>query len=92
MAEEPQNFAEMLTPIPRQQGKSITMSFPDAMKQIINGKKVRRMEWETQSDYCLLKEGWLTIFRKGKFHTWLVNDGDMLADDWYIVGELNATN
>lgn len=73
-----------LTPIPRKQGESITMSFPDAMKEIINGNKVRRMSW-TGEDHGLLKDGWLTIFTKGQFHTWLINDGDMEGQDYIVI-------
>lgn len=64
-----------------------TMSFPDAMRKIIEGNSVARVSWGNK-DYCLLKDGWLTIFRNGKFNTWQVSDGDMIdANDW-IVTEL----
>ena len=74
-----------LTPIPRDPGQSITMSFPDAMTKIIAGEKVRRMSWETQTDHCLLKDGWLTIHTKGAFHNWLINDGDIEGQDWIVI-------
>ncbi len=80
---------EILTPIPRKQGESITMSFPDAIREVIKGKKVRRMSWETQSDHCLLKDGWLSIHTKGQFHRWLVNDGDIEGFDWIVTGGTN---
>jgi len=74
-----------LTPAPTAQTKTATMSFPQAMQAVINGKKVRRRSWDIISDYGLLKDGWLTIFTKGTFYTWKVNDGDMEALDWEIV-------
>ena len=74
-----------LTPLPRKKGESITMSFPDAMREIINGKKVRRLSWTTESDHGLLHNGWLSIFTKGDYHTWSVNDGDLEGQDWIIV-------
>ena len=74
-----------LTPIPRQQGKSITMNFPDAMKEVIKGNKVTRISWANK-DYCFLKGEWLTIYIKGAFHTWLISEGDMVdAEDWIVV-------
>lgn len=72
-----------LTPISRKPGQSITMSFPDAMKAILRGKSITRLSW-TNGDYCLMKDSWLTIYTKGAFHTWLINDGDMEANDWII--------
>jgi len=82
---------EYLTPPPiiRSPGESITMDFPEAMREIMNGKSIRRMSWLTASDYCLLKDGWLTIHTKGAFHNWSVNDGDMEGQDWIVVKELN---
>ena len=79
------NDGAMLTPIPRKKGQSITMDFPNAMREVSKGKKVRRMSWETDSDRGLLKDGWLSIHTKGKYHTWLVSDGDMEGQDWIII-------
>lgn len=74
---------EMLTPKPVQVSKPLTMNFPEAMRKILNGEKVERVSWGG-SDYCLLKDGWLTIFTKGEFHTWSINDGDMEGNDWVV--------
>lgn len=87
----PSTLTPTLTPTPKVQGQAITMDFPDAMREVINGKKVARVSWSHQ-DYCLLKDGWLTIFIKGEFHTWSVNDGDMEGQDWAIVKETSETN
>ena len=80
---------ELLTPIPRTEGQSITMDFPNAIRQIIAGKKVKRMSW-SDGDYGFLKDEWLSIFTKGKFHTWLVSAGDMVdSQDWIVIKENN---
>lgn len=76
---------QMLTPIPREVGQSITMSFPDAMREILKGNNVRRMEWSDDSDHCLLKDGWLSIYINGGYHTWKVSDGDMEGNDWIVI-------
>jgi len=79
---------ELLTPLPRKEGQSITMDFPDAIREIMNGKKVTRISWGND-DYGVLKDGWLTIYTKGAFHTWSVSDGDMEGQDWIVVKEGN---
>jgi len=66
-----------------------TMDFPDAIRELINGRKIRREAWGDPRDYGLLKNGWLTILRGDKFHTWSVNDGDLEAQDWVVVIESN---
>jgi len=80
---------DLMTPIPRKQGKAITMSFPNAMKEVIKGNKVTRLSWSNE-DYCFLKGEWLTIYTKGAFHTWLVSEGDMVdAQDWVLMTKAN---
>jgi len=74
-----------LTPIADAEivGQPRTMSFPDAMRMIKEGKSVTRVSWGNK-DYCLLKDGWLTIFTKDQFFVWKVNDGDIEGEDWVI--------
>lgn len=82
---------EILTPMPKKkQGEAITMNFIDAMQAIIAGKSVRRLSWPTQTDHCLMKDGWLTIHTKGAFHTWSISEADIVdAQDWVIINEAN---
>jgi len=75
---------EMLTPTSRKKGESITMDFPDAIRDIISGKKVRRISWP-EEDYGLLKDSWLTIYTKNDFHTWTVSEGDTEGNDWIVI-------
>ena len=58
------------------------VGFPEAMKAILDGKKIRRTEWSDKEEYCLLKDNFLMIHRSGKFHAWIVSEGDLLAIDW----------
>ena len=78
-----------LTPLPKVQGKAMTMDFPDAIREIIKGNKIARLSW-VNADYGSLKDGWLVIFTRGDFHTWSVSDGDMEGQDWVVVKETNA--
>ena len=68
--------------------KSETMDFPDAIRELIAGKRIARIEWHN-ADYGVLRNGWLTIFRNGTFHTWTVNDGDLTSIDWQVLTDLN---
>lgn len=82
---EVEESPKALTPEPKVAGKAMTMDFPNAMREIIAGNKVTRLSWEN-TDYCLLKDGWLEIFTDD-FHVWKVNDGDIEGQDWVVVGE-----
>ena len=77
-----------LTPEPKVESGALTMDFPDAIRQIKEGKKVRRMTWP-ESDYGVFDEGWLKVFTNKKLSRWLINDGDMEAQDWVLLTELN---
>ena len=79
---------ESLTPLPRKQGVSITMNFFDALKKVSEGETVTRISWNN-GDYCLMKDGWLTIYTKGALHTWSVSDGDMEGEDWIVKAKDN---
>lgn len=63
------------------------MSFPDAMRRVIDGRKITRISWKTVDSYGLLKDGWLMIRIDGELHKWTVNDGDLLAEDWVVLPE-----
>lgn len=67
----------------------ITMSFPEAIKEIIKGSSITRQLWNNVNEYGLLADGWLTIHTKGEFKVWKVNDGDLLASDWIVIARGN---
>ncbi len=78
-----------LTPTPIIQDKPRTMDFPDAMREIMKGNKVARVEWGN-TDYCVLKDEWLGIFKDGKyFKYWEISQGDIEGNDWIVVKEVN---
>jgi len=80
-----------LTPLPKEEEhRPMTMSFFDALHKVRAGKMVARISWANK-DYCLLKDGWLTIYtsKDEKFHTWIINDGDMDGQDYIVVTQPN---
>lgn len=79
---------ELLTPAPKKEPQARTMDFIDAIKKIMEGKKVARVSWGND-DYGFMHDGWLSIFTKNAIHTWSVSDGDMEGQDWVMVQEGN---
>jgi len=75
------------SPLPKKKADKIVtnLSFPNAIQAIINGEKVRREEWADKEEYCLLKDNFLMIHRNGKFHAWIVSEGDVMAIDWIVI-------
>ena len=60
------------------------ISFSEAIKELANGKKITRLEWNN-TDYGFLKEGFVSIHRNGEDFIWKLSDGDLLATDWIIL-------
>lgn len=65
---------------------SLGLDFPEAIREVINGKKITRIEWNDMGTYCFLNKDILAIHKAdGKNYQWVINDGDLLAKDWIIV-------
>ncbi len=72
------------SPVPPKKKVETGMSFPDAMKLLCSGQKIRRSEWADETEHGLLKDSFVMIFRNGKHHTWILSEGDVLATDWVV--------
>lgn len=75
--------AQQLSPVPDK--PQVLLNFPDAMREVIAGKKITRIEWGNDNSYGVLKDGFLSIHLIDTFHQWIVSDGDMNATDWKII-------
>lgn len=62
-----------------------TMTFPQAIQAVIDGKRITKLEWGNPEDWCELRDTWLKIRRNGTWFVWQVNDGDMLGADWIVL-------
>jgi len=82
------------SPLPTTKKEEITevshLDFPAAMKEIIDGKKITKLEWDNTNTYCVLHEGILKLYKENKFYQWIINDGDLIGKDWVVI--LNKNN
>jgi hypothetical protein len=69
----------------------VGMSFPDALKEVINGKKITKMEWMNKDIYGILANGILMLHKEDGFHQWVLSEGDLNGRDWVVLdqGQLN---
>ena len=67
----------------------VLMTFPDAMAEVIKGRKVTRLEWQNNGVYGVLKDGLLQIRMDGQLKRWIVSSGDMENSDWKVIEETN---
>lgn len=72
------------SPVPQVEGK--LMTFSEAVKEIVIGRKVHKLEWKDKDYYGFLNGGILSLHKPdGKNYHWLVNDGDINGEDYVVV-------
>ena len=65
-----------------------TMSFTKALAAVIEGgKTITKLEWNDETIYGKLRDGFLMLKRNGKWHQWILNDGDLLGLDWIVLND-----
>ena len=68
------------------------MDFPNAIRQVAAGLRISRKEWEDPHLYGVLRNGLLMIHLADGWHAWTISDGDLLAEDWYVVPHSTLTS
>lgn len=62
------------------------LSFPDAIQEVINGKKVTKTDWNNPNIYIFLKDERLKIhLTDEKDHDLIVSEQDLLGIDWETI-------
>jgi hypothetical protein len=61
------------------------MDFPSAIALLITGARVTKAEWSDQNIYGQLRNGFLMIHLEDGWHRWVVSEGDMTGEDWYVL-------
>lgn len=80
-----------VSPTPNKEKEDSTnMDFYSALKKIVEGKKVHKLEWENKQYYGLLiltPEGEILGLHKpdGNNYQWIVSVGDMKGSDYILV-------
>ena len=64
-----------------------TMNFPQAITAIINDERISRLEWHDPDTYGMLRDGLLMLYLSDtkQWYKWIINDGDLLSEDWIVV-------
>lgn len=68
------------------QSEVVKYNFFDALKQVLDGKKITKLEWKDQAAYGYLKEVILTLHKADSTdHNWIISEGDLIGDDWIVL-------
>lgn len=61
------------------------LTFIDALSEIMAGKSITKKEWNDRKVYGILQHGRLTLHRDDIDHDWILTDGDLFGDDFYVL-------
>jgi len=68
-----------------------TMDFPDCTESLLEGKKLRRLEWPDDGTYVVMSQEKLVIFtpKDQSLHPLVISTGDMSGTDWVVLSKGN---
>jgi hypothetical protein len=67
---------------------TLGFDFYEAIKQMMIGRRVTRMEWDDEGYFGEFRDGKLMIHKpeengsKEGYHDWIISDGDIMGVDW----------
>jgi hypothetical protein len=70
---------------PIKPARPIGFDFPEAIKNIIAGKTVTKLEWANEEIFGVLKDGFLVIHNQTGDHRWIVSEADLVGLDWIVI-------
>lgn len=77
------NIVKGMSPTPP---KIVEMDFPTALKEIIAGKKITKLEWGNKEVVGVLENERLTLYKDdGKSYHWILSDADLKGEDYIVV-------
>ena len=64
---------------------NMEMDFVKAIQAVIAGEKITKREWNDPEIFGVMRDGYLRLIKHGVSNVWIVNDGDLLGNDWVIL-------
>ena len=62
-----------------------TLTFANALKEVVSGEKVTKLEWNSHETFLFMQAGILHIHNETGDHVLKVSDGDILGEDYVII-------
>lgn len=62
--------------------RQTTMDFPNALREIMQGKLITKLEWNNPEVYITLHNNTLMIRRDSVLRPLLITDGDLFGEDY----------
>jgi hypothetical protein len=60
------------------------LDFEGLRREVLKGSRLTKVEW-ADPGICVMLQGLvLKIYRDGKWQNWIISEGDLLGEDWYV--------
>ena len=74
------------SPSVQKQVKKEDLDFYEALKAIMTGKSVTKVEWGNRNIYGILKDTHLMLHKSdNRYYDWILSDGDIYGEDFIIL-------
>lgn len=84
-SEEQTDTVSATSPVPVK--KIDMLTFSDALREVLNGKKLTRVSWEDNEIYVFIANEFLSIKMGDTVHQLIVSVADMQGADWFVLPE-----
>lgn len=66
--------------------KPSEVDFYEALKEIMKGKSVTKLEWGNRNIYGILKDGHIMLHKAdNRYYDWILTDGDVYGEDFIVL-------
>lgn len=73
------------SPVPKKK-QPATMTFSEAVEQVLMGNSITKLEWADKEYHVLLDAERLRLHKPdGKYYDWIISEADARGDDYVFV-------
>jgi hypothetical protein len=77
---------QSLSPTPKHKTKTEDLDFYDALRAVMIGKSITKLEWGNRNIFGILKDGHLMLRKAdNRYYDWILSDGDLRGDDYLVI-------
>lgn len=77
---------QAMSPTKKKQEKTTELDFYEALKAMMQGMSVTKLEWGNRNVFGLLKDTHIMLHKAdNRYYDWIISDGDVHGDDWIIL-------
>lgn len=66
--------------------KKTELDFYEALKEVMTGKSITKLEWGNRNIFGILKDTHLMLHKNdNRYYDWILSEADIRGDDWVVL-------